>query len=54
MMRICKGAHCRYECVEVTYCVMIDECSERKKRLIDNFETSMFNLKSLLQINGFE
>jgi len=30
-MRICKGAHCRRECVEVTNCVMMDECSGRKK-----------------------
>jgi len=48
-IKICKGAHCWR--VEVTNCVMIDECSGRKKRrLIDNFKTSMFNLKSWLQI----
>jgi len=53
-MKICKGAHCRRECVEVINCVMIDECFLRKKgRLIDNFETSMFDLKSL-QITDFE
>jgi len=50
-MRICKGAHCRHECVEVTNYVMMDE---KKRRLIDHFETSMFNLKSLLQITDFE
>jgi len=32
---------------------MMDECSKKKRQLIDNFETSMFNLK-LLQITGFE
>jgi len=30
-MRICKRAHCRRECVEVTNCVMMDEYSGRKK-----------------------
>jgi len=30
-MRICKGAHFRRECVEVTNCVTMDECSRRKK-----------------------
>jgi len=53
-MKICKGAHCRRECVEVTNYVMIDECSGKKRRLIDNFETNMFNLKSLLQIIDFQ
>jgi len=40
-MRICKEAHCRRECVEITNCVMINESFRRKKRrLIDNFEIS--------------
>jgi len=30
-MRICKGVYCQCECVEVTNCVMMDECSGRKK-----------------------
>jgi len=50
-MRICKEAHCRHECVEVTNCVIMDE--EKKRRLIDNIKISMFNLKSLLQIIDF-
>jgi len=50
---ICKGA-CRREYVEITNCIMMDECSGSKKTVIDNFETNMFNLKSLLQITDFE
>jgi len=30
-MRICKGAHCRREYIQVINCVMMDECSGRKK-----------------------
>jgi len=30
-MSICKGGHCLRECVEVTNCVMMNECSGRKK-----------------------
>jgi len=51
-MRIRKGAHCRRECVEIIVLRWMNLWE--KKRLFDNFETSMFNLKSLLQITDFE
>jgi len=52
-MKICKRVRCRRECVEVTNCVTMSALG-RKRRLIDNFKTSIFNLKSLLQIIDFE
>jgi len=30
-MRICKEAHYRRECIELINCVMMNECSGRKK-----------------------
>jgi len=30
-MRICKGAPCQRECVEVTNCIIMDEYSETRK-----------------------
>jgi len=34
-IRIYKGAHCRREYVEVTNCVMMDECSMGERKTVN-------------------